>query len=231
MIKVNLLPGGKKRKGRSGGLSFSMPKLGGSFSDPWLLAMVAVPVVALAASAWMWISVGQEEEEIQVALEAAVQDSIRFADVKEQTDLLLARADSVSQKVAIIQEIDEGRYVWPHVLDEVARALPEYTWLRGVSQVGGATTPELRITGQAGNNIALTVFMDQLEASEFIRGVRLVGTTQTVIDNTQQVVYDFTLDAAYESPSLFMLETVPLFGTDIPDVRERGASDNLPDQE
>ena len=65
-----------------------------------------------------------------------------------RTELLTARRDSIAQRVAIIQEIDQDRYSWPHLLDEVARALPDYTWLTELTQVG--TDPlAIRLVGQA----------------------------------------------------------------------------------
>jgi Tfp pilus assembly protein PilN len=38
----------------------------------------------------------------------------------------------------IIRAIDEDRYIWPHVMEEVSRALPIYTWLRSVAWFGTA---------------------------------------------------------------------------------------------
>lgn len=216
MIRVNLLPGGKKRKARSGALP-KLPSFGGEGPvDLWSLALLLVPLAGLVGAGWMYWSVTSEQEEVAVALEAAVQDSIRYSDIREQTDLLTARADSVTQKVAIIQEIDEGRYVWPHILDEVARALPDYTWLTALLQTSGGTEPVFQLMGQAGNPFALTVFMDQLEASAFIRNVTMVQATQVQDRESGQVVYDFELEAEYEQPPLEYLETVPLFGGGAP---------------
>lgn len=214
MIKVNLLPGGRKQSRSRSGLSLRLPKIGGTGlpADRWALATFLAPALALATVGWMYVSTTSEQEELDVALEAAVQDSVRFSDIAEKTDVLRARSDSVIQRVSIIQEIDEGRYVWPHILDEVARSLPEYTWLTGVVQVSAGTVPRFRLEGQAGNNYALTVLMEQLEGSPFLRDVQLISSTQTVDGNTRQVVFDFMLDASFVQPSVDFLETVPLFG-------------------
>ena len=32
--------------------------------------------------------------------------------------------------------IDEDRYIWPHILDEVSRALPPYTWITVLNLAG-----------------------------------------------------------------------------------------------
>jgi Tfp pilus assembly protein PilN len=37
--------------------------------------------------------------------------------------------DSLVAQISTIRTVDGDRYVWPHLLDEVTRALPAYTWL------------------------------------------------------------------------------------------------------
>lgn len=215
MIEVNLLPGGRKRPSR--GLSFSLPSFGGGGGGPdmdrWMLGSLAVILLALGYMAWLYTGVAGEQEEVEVALEEAVQDSVRFADLIARTNELTARRDSVAEKVGIIQEIDQNRFVWPHILDEVARALPDYTWLGGLTQVS-LDPLQFRLQGLAGNNFALTVFMEQLEASPFIEGVRLISSEQVLQGDagTGQVLIQFQLEAAYVQPPIEFLETVPLFG-------------------
>lgn len=225
MIEVNLLPGGKKRSSKGRGLSlqgFSLPKFGGGggggFSmpgDPYILGAVAAGVVTLAIVGWLFLGVSSDREEVQVAVDAAVQDSVRFADLIQRTNQLTARRDSIGQRVAIIQDIDAGRYIWPHILDEVARALPDYTWLREVMQVQ-VDPLQVRIAGRAGSNFAITSFMRNLEASPFLRGVVLERTEQAPSEeDATDIVNVFELLVTFESPPLEELETVPLFENEI----------------
>jgi hypothetical protein len=142
LIEVNLLPGGKKRSSKGGSFSprAGLPSLklggGGLPGDPYTIFAAVAGGLSVLVMAWLFFSVRGDREETQVLLDEAVQDSIRFADLIERTNQLTARRDSIAQRVSIIQEIDAGRYIWPHVLDEVARALPDYTWLREITQVG-----------------------------------------------------------------------------------------------
>ena len=213
MIRVNLLPGGKKQ-GRGGGLSLSLPSFGaGAMSDPWIISGVVVPIVLLIGAYYLYSTIGAAEDQMVADIDVQHADSVRFSAIAAQTDLLQQQNVDVVEKVTIIQEIDEGRYVWPHIMDEIARALPDYTWLVGVTQVNQGSSPDLRIRGRAGNNIAVTVFMEQLEASPFIRDIGLLQTTQVV--EGAQVVYAFELDASYEQPTSEFLNTVPLFGGDV----------------
>ena len=73
-------------------------------------------MVVLAAIVILFLGLRSDREELQVQLNEAVQDSARFADLIARTALLTARRDSIAQRVAIIQEIDHGRFVWPHIL-------------------------------------------------------------------------------------------------------------------
>lgn len=221
MIQVNLLPGGKKRS-RGGGFSFSLPKLGGGGgggpglpADPYTLGAAAAGVLSLGVMAWLFLGIGAEREELDVALTEARQDSVRFADVIQRTNQLTARRDSIAERVAIIQEIDAGRYVWPHLLDEVALALPEYTWLRDLTQIQ-ADPLQVRIGGRAGSNFAITNFMRRLEASRFLREVTLERSEQIQSEADQEdIVYVFELTVLYEPPPLDELQTVPLFETEV----------------
>jgi Tfp pilus assembly protein PilN len=179
------------------------------------MAAVLIGVLCVSGMGWMWTSSTTAQEDMGLALETALRDSTRFADIIQRSDLLQARSDSVIQRVNIIQEIDEGRYVWPHVLDEVARALPDYTWLDEVMEIGqNGSEVDVRVGGKAGNNFALAVFMDQLESSPFFRNVHFTQSEQTVeVDAGRQVVYTFAVEATYASPELDFLQTVPLFGS------------------
>ncbi|MFV2005817.1 MAG: PilN domain-containing protein [Longimicrobiales bacterium] len=215
MIEVNLLPGGKKRPGKGGGFRIGLPDLKAFPADPFIIGAVVVGLASATLVGWWYTELNDRDEELVVALEDAIQDSVDFSDLIENNNTLQARQDSVAQKVDIIQEIDAGRYVWPHVLDEVARALPDFLWITALRQVTVGDFVEFRLDGRAGNNIAVTTFMDALEASPFVRGVRLISTEQALEplpNGDDQIVIVFTIEAAYEQPAFDLLETVPLFG-------------------
>ncbi len=212
MIRVNLLPGGKKGPSRSG-LPISLPSIEGLPTDRWVLGSAAVGAVVLLLAGWLFFSVGSRHGELETALEGAREDSVRYADLIQRTEQLTARRDSIAEKVEIIQEIDQGRYVWAHIMDEVARALPDYTWINSVRQVSESPSPTIRIDGMAGNNFALTRFMNDLQASPFLGDVNFRSSEQEVVGEAanQQVVFRFVLEATYRQPPAEYLETVPLF--------------------
>jgi Tfp pilus assembly protein PilN len=178
--------------------------------DRWVLGAVTFAVAGFSAMGWLISTLGGQREEAELALEEAMRDSAVYADLVARTGTLMARRDSIAQRVAIIQEIDGGRYIWPHILDEIARALPNYTWLLQLEQVTGGPEPTIRLTGEAGSVQALTVFMDELEASAFLRNVIAGETSQILRQPENQLVYSFSIEVGYEQPPLEFLETVPL---------------------
>jgi type IV pilus assembly protein PilN len=185
--------------------------------DPWILGTVAIVVLGLGSMGFLFMSTGSRHSELTVSVEEAIADSVRYADIIERTQRLQAQRDSIAEKVAVIQEIDQDRYMWAHIMDEIARALPDYTWLTTVLQIGVLENPQLNIRGRTGNQLALTNFMNNLEASPFLRGVEFVSSTQSVVADAQgngRTVYDFELNVEYEDPPPELIETVPLFDND-----------------
>jgi Tfp pilus assembly protein PilN len=216
VIEVNLMPGGRKRASKGGGFSFKLPKLslgggGGEGPDRYVLFFSAAAAIAIGYVAYSFLGVSGDAEELEVRLEQQRQDSLRFAATIAQTNELTARRDLLAQRVEIIQQIDAARYTWPHVLDEIASAVPEYLWLREI--VYASENPlTIRIGGRAGSTFAVTNFMRRLEASRFLRGVELQSMQlQPSEANQADLVQVFELVVAYEPPPLEELETVPLF--------------------
>ena len=220
MIEVNLLPGGRKGTAKASplaGLVASVKGLGsrgggsGAGADPYMAFFAVAASLSIGYMAFSFFSVGAENEELQVRVSEERQDSIRFADIIERTNLLTARNDSIATRVEIIQRIDAGRYVWPHVLDEVAAAVPEYTWLREILFAGGQPM-QIRVNGRAGSIYAITNFMRRLEASRFFRAVTMDRAEQAPSEaNPEDLVYIFELLLTYDPPPLDELQTVPLF--------------------
>ena len=54
--------------------------------------------------------------------------------------------DSLYQQVAIIKSIDDSRYLWPHLLEEISNALPQYTWLTIVTQTSAPPSSAVQDT-------------------------------------------------------------------------------------
>lgn len=219
MIEINLLPGSSRRAARR------LPRLRLVRSqrsenerkptDRWLLFAVLAWLVAPLLAASMFFATSDRRSELDVAIEGARLDSTRYAEMRTANDLLLARQDTIAQKLEIIQQIDAGRYVWAHIIDEVSRAIPQFTWLVSIAHLlgdGPSDAPRFAIVGRVGNTFALTRLMQNLEASPFIRNVTLVQTDQLREDEKR--LYTFELEAQFEHAPPDMIQTVPIFVRD-----------------
>ena len=61
-------------------------------------------------------------------------DSTRLTSVLSARHKVIAERDSVQRQLQIIRTIDDNRYNWAHILDEISQALPQYTWLTVLEQ-------------------------------------------------------------------------------------------------
>lgn len=216
MLEINLLPGSTKkasrrRSARAAGAG-KLPRKRGSAVDRTLAMYVGAWMLGIGALAWMHMSSTSRLSALELEVEAAVRDSSRYAIQRAHGDSIAAQEAVIAAKLQVIQEIDASRFIWPHVLDEVSQALPPYVWLNSVvSTDASLPLPVIQVEGFAGNVFALTRFMQQLEASPFFRGTRLISSVQMEVDN--RAVHTFMLHFAYQEPPADALETVPLFGT------------------
>ncbi|MEI6813285.1 MAG: PilN domain-containing protein [bacterium] len=186
MIEINLLPGAKRKQP-----SAAKMEVGAAFRelasryqvDRLLLGSVALFVAGLAAVAGMWYFQGKSFEDVKAHEVKSHGDSLRFAQVIKQRAVASAVRDSVARQLRIINTLDGSRFVWPHVLESVSRALPSYTWLVSLQQTSAVTslTPEIDaglFTG--GDPAKIAAEADSaLKASQNVK-VRIVGQTVDV---------------------------------------------------
>lgn len=143
MIEINLLPGAQ-RKARSASLNASasaaLATVTGKLHDKYLIGAVASVAVAAVALAGMYVQQDRQQSSLAERQRVASQDSVRYTAVLAARSGVEAGRDSVYRQFAIIKSIDDSRYLWPHVMDEVSRALPQYTWLTEVKQTSPLTS-------------------------------------------------------------------------------------------
>ena len=235
MIEINLLPGaGKKARGKAGG-----PDVGGKVAsaasqlkEPYLILCVMTLMLAGGVIGFMFKQQNDKNQELTATEQKNVQDSTRYAAVLREKKKAETQRDSVMHQLNIIKTIDNNRFVWPHVMDEISRAMPAYTWLTALEQTSAVTVvgsvdttkkskkakaemedepaPKLtfRIAGNTVDIQALTRFMKLLEASPFIQNVQLEKSDVALVDGKD--VTEFSLSAEYQTPDSTAIRTIPL---------------------
>ena len=151
MIEVNLLPGAGKKVAEAGSsISISAAMLAGltaGITDKFLLGAIgAVERLSVAVGACCSFGQAKRERTLVSASSKAVEDSAQFNVVLAAKAKAEATRDSLYQQVAIIKSIDDSRYLWPHLIEEISNALPQYTWLTIVTQT--SAPPSSAVAGQ-----------------------------------------------------------------------------------
>ncbi len=185
MIEINLLPGARKQK-RSRSAAFDFGAFFGNVAarvrDPFLIVAVVSMVIAIIVVGGLYLFQNRKLTALTERQAKATQDSTRYASVIAQRHAAEAQRDSVIRQINVIRAIDGSRYVWPHILDEVSRALTPYTWLVSLQQTSAvpSLSPEVEAGLGAGDSKGKT----KLEAkadSEAIAAAqlsfRIVGQT------------------------------------------------------
>jgi Tfp pilus assembly protein PilN len=135
MIQVNLLPGTSSRsRDRSFDLSGMLSNATAGIRDKFMLAAVASVGTVVLAVGMLFMSQSNLERTLTDRESKAMADSARYKVVLAAKNKAEATRDSLYQQVAIIKSIDDSRYLWPHLMEEISNALPQYTWLTLVTQ-------------------------------------------------------------------------------------------------
>ncbi len=222
MITVNLRPGQKRKRGGSplASIQERLKVVGARVKDPLLVAAVVAWVAVVGFLGFTWATTKSDLAALEPQLEDARTEHKRFATfIGEKRRQELIR-DSLVSQIGTIRGVDGDRYIWPHLLDEVARALPAYTWLTDMGMEGTTATVAdsasdstaaplvFRVTGRTVDIQAYTRFLRQLEASPWIFDVTPVSAL-TVVEN-ERAVTAFTIRASFRRADSAYIRTVPL---------------------
>jgi Tfp pilus assembly protein PilN len=235
MIEINLLPGaGKKSRGAGAGVTVgaSLATAANKVKDPFMIMAVASVAGAAVVIGMLTIRQQAASQDLAGREQKQVQDSTRFAAVLREKKKAETQRDSVMRQLDIIKSIDNDRFVWPHVMDEISRALPQYTWIVSVKQTSAPQAAgqddaskdkdkkkktdqedvpqpmKFQVVGNTVDIQALTRFMKLMAASPFIQNVQLVNSQLAQADGKE--VTEFTLEAQYHQPDSTAIRTVPL---------------------
>jgi Tfp pilus assembly protein PilN len=236
MITVNLRPG--QRRKRSGNPLKGMldrlsvfRELSAKVKDPLLMGAVGAWIFVVAALGLIYLNNLRQLYSLEPRLEQARSENRRFkaflADKRRQEKI----RDSLLAQITVIRSVDGDRYIWPHLLDEITKALPAYTWLVDLGVAGApagaaaaqprpngakpdsthdstaAATVAFQINGRTIDIQAYTRFLRQLEASPWIVDVTPVSA-MTVVEKERPVTA-FTIRASYTRADSAYIRTAP----------------------
>src|SRR5918999_683593 len=239
MITVNLKPG--QRRKRSGGNPFKglldglsvFREISAKVKDPLLMGAVGAWVLVVTALGLIYLNNVRQLYTLEPRLEQARSEHTRFkaflADKRRQEKI----RDSLFAQITVIRSVDGDRYIWPHLLDEITKALPAYTWLVDLGftappapparPAGAPANPaadslalmrhpvSVQINGRTIDIQAYTRFLRQLEASPWIVDVVPVQA-QTVVEK-ERAITAFTIRATFTRADSAYIRTAPFSQT------------------
>jgi len=232
MITVNLRPDLKRKRARSPlqGALEGVRGLGSKVKDPLLLASIVSWVGVLGWLGYVVVGTARELNALEPQLEQTRAEHKRFKAFLSEKRHQETIRDSLVAQIGVIRTLDGDRYVWPHLLDEVTKALPAYTWLVDMGHAGAGAPPPppaastgtdsttaepfvsppvtFNVNGRTVDIQAYTRFLRQLEASPWIADVTPVSA-QTVVEQERPVTA-FTIRATYRQADSAYIRTVPL---------------------
>ena len=208
MIQVNLLPGtSSKSQGRSFDIGGMLSNATAGIRDKFMLAAVGSVGTVVLAVGLLFMSQSNLQRTLIDREQKAVQDSARYKVVLAAKDKAEATRDSLYQQVAIIKSIDDSRFLWPHLLEEISNALPQYTWLTVVTQTSAPPSSAYQDTVKKAKNAKVDTTKKVNEAAE--KKARAEAVLAEAAKSTRFRVVGHTVDI--QALTLFMktLEASP----------------------
>jgi type IV pilus assembly protein PilN len=157
MIRINLLPREEKP---------SRTTLVWRRVFVWTLIGAAL---VLAVGVGFHIFRSYEISTLKSDIEETQAEQEKYREQARLVDALTAKRKQISQRIEVIESLDKGRFLRVYLLDELARSVPEYIWLERFNEAGG----EVAVRGLAFSNLAISKFMDSLEAKSHVDSVYL----------------------------------------------------------
>jgi Tfp pilus assembly protein PilN len=230
MIEVNLLPG-QKRKTGGGGAKFKLPDfkaLLANIKDPWLITAVIAWVLIGGGMVALFFYDTAKSVSLSSSVSNKKVEADKFSTLIAEKRKQELRRDSLVTQISVIRQIDGQRFVWPHILDQVTKALPPYTWIQDMQQTstpaalpganGQKPLPGDSIAQAAAVNVVLngrtvdiqayTTFLRQLAASPWITDVT-PAASQTVVESDRPVT-QFSVSFKFKQADSVFIRTVPL---------------------
>jgi type IV pilus assembly protein PilN len=227
MIEINLLPGQKRKTAAASRLRIpDFRAVLTNVKDPWLLGAITAGLLVIGGNGALYLVNTARLAHLDTVLRGVQAEKRRYDAVVAQKRQAERVRDSLAAEMAIIRGIDADRYIWPHLLDEITKALPAYTWITTIQATTGAVTAatapatptatdttsghdvRVSIDGRTVDIQAYTTFLRQLAASPWLADV--MPTRATTVIEQDRPVTEFNITVRYRQADSLYIRTVPL---------------------
>jgi len=194
MIKINLAPSAKKgRVPKPKAVKAPRPAIKISVKATFLYIIGVVIVVAVIALTFIMQSnrIGSLNSNID-QLNAKLEELKVY---KATVDSLEMRERELGTLIAPIRELNQNRFFIAHVLEEISKNVPEFTWLTSLN-INQST---MGLKGITASNLLVADFMNRLEDSPYINNVDLMVLLKKPIGKQEMMEFTLTTNVGYEA--------------------------------
>jgi Tfp pilus assembly protein PilN len=223
MIHVNLKPGAKRAAPKGGRSAFA----GVAEGFKGISSRIKEPMLALAIGAWavvilglgfFFISTASQKASLEPQMDQARSEFRRYQGFLVQKRKEEKIRDSILTQIGTISAVDQDRFVWSHIVDEVGSAVPDFTWLTSMTAVPtpvdagidstGAAPVNLKIVGRTSDLTNYTAFLRRLEESPWLGNVLPIEAKTVTLNN--RLITEFTIQATFTKADSSHIKTVPI---------------------
>lgn len=177
MIRINLLPRkvSKKKKGLLQNLVLT----------------VVVFVLLFVGLGYFWVSMNGQIKDLRIKIQNANQEKDKLKDVNNQKAAYETNIAKLKDKLDIITQIKEQRYLPIRLFDELTKVLDKDTpvWLTQYYFESAKVSME----GFSLSNADLAAFVTKLENTPFYKDVELLFSTKEKMDERE--IFRFSINA------------------------------------
>ena len=187
MIRINLLAT-ERRAAKAAASGFQA-------GQKMMVIGSLILVLTAVGVGWRYWALGQQQAQVTRDIEAARREETRLQEILRQVQEFENRRKLLESRVALIDELRKGQSAPVHMVDQVSRAVPDMTWLTGMTQTGYTLT----ITGRCLTLTSLSDFIGNLEASRyFMRPVEIIESAVTPGGTGAPELIQFTIRGTFQ---------------------------------
>ncbi|HEY4101023.1 MAG TPA: PilN domain-containing protein [Gemmatimonadales bacterium] len=218
MININLKPGARRQSAKGSafaGFGEKLRGLGSRIKEPGPAVAIGAWVLVAGVIGAMYLHTSSRLHALEPEMQKTHDEYQRYQTFTAEKRKEEGVRDSILAQIGTISSVDQARYTWSHILDEISGAMPEFTWLTSVSQVSvpadtlGNAPVTVLIAGQTSDLQNYTAFLRRLGDSHWLTNVVPVKT-ETVIDRSNRPLTAFTVQATFTRADSTQVQTVPI---------------------
>jgi Tfp pilus assembly protein PilN len=151
---------------------------------------------ALGIGWWFW-SLRQASARMDEEIAKAEVEMQQLRSVLTQVRQFETSRAALQQRVSLIEQLRRGQAGPVHVVDELSRALPEFTWLTEVTQKG----EEFTISGMTTSLTGVSDFIANLAAAKWFKPpIELIDSQIDTTQKASEPIVKFSIKATFNNP-------------------------------